>query len=223
MYERYGWNDALGGYELRDSDTRLVTDVAADDEPLSFDDEVIHSRLDLGSPADPAEQAYVESLFPAARKIVESIIGKPIGVQEFEYMLTAFPCGAIIELPRPDVSSVVSIKYKKDDGTTVTYYDSSASPAIDPDTLEIEMGCTPAAIFLKAGESWPIENLSVGFPVKIRFMAGLATIPGDVMQAMRMVFGYLYENREIASEATVNSLPRIEEWLQNNHGYRRII
>lgn len=222
MYERYGWNNALGGYELRDSDTRLVTDVAAEDEPLANDDAVL-SRLDLGSPEDAAERAYVDSLFPAARKIVESIIGKPIGVQEFEYMLTAFPCGSIIELPRPDVSAVISIKYKKSDGTTITYYDSSASPVVDPLTLEIETGCTPAAIFLKATESWPIEVLSVGFPLKIRFYAGSDTVPGDVMQVMRMVFGYLYENREIAAEATVNSLPRIEEWLQNNHGYRRLV
>lgn len=218
----YGWNSALGGFALRDTDVRLVTDLAAESEPLSIADEVVHSRLD--SPADSGELDYITSLFPAARKIVESIIHRPIGVQEFEYMMVSFPCGSIMEFPRTDVTEVKTIKYMKLDGSVTTYYDSTASPVVDPGTFILETGCTPPAIFLKSGESWPLDILQTGFPVKIRFMAGLDvdSLPADLMQMLRLVFGYLYENREIAIETPTRSIiadiPDIQNWLKNNYG-----
>lgn len=188
------WNRNFGSKALSDSYISLISDVAS--EPLTLDDDLVHSRIDLGSPANAEEQAYVESLFPAARKAVEAIIHRPIGLQEFEYGASCFPCGYVIELPKSPLVSILSVNYTKDDGSTVTLYDGTTSPVVQPTTFVIETRCDPGALFLKSGESWPTDVLLNGFPVKIRFAAGITDIPKDLMQAMRFLFAHFYENRE---------------------------
>lgn len=209
-------NKSLGAEKLIDyyvSDQPIV-DVA--DEPLTLDDEVIHSRIDLGSPADSDEQTYVESLFPAARKAIEEVIHRPIGVQEFELGMTRFPCGWIIELPKPPLVAIKSIKYTKQDGTVVTLHDITASPVVTSTIFTVETGSTPGAIFLKATEAWPSDILSNGFPVKIRFTAGIDPVPANLMQAMRYAFGHFYDNREAVTDGRVNQpfeVPKTLDWL----------
>jgi uncharacterized phiE125 gp8 family phage protein len=220
-YGEYGWNAMLGGRVISDSYVKLVADVS--DEPLTLDDSVIHSRIDLGSPADSDEQAYVESLFPAARKAIEKIINKPIGEQKFELGMTWWGCGFLIEIPKVPLIAIKTITYKKLDGTVVTWYDATASPAVDPDKFIVETGSEPGAIFLKVGESWPLDALQGGFPVKIQFTAGITDIPEDILQAMRFAFGHFYDNREPVTDGRVNQpfeVPKTMDWLGEKYEYR---
>jgi uncharacterized phiE125 gp8 family phage protein len=213
-------NKALGGKEILEYYVRQITDVDPTDEPLSLADVVIHSKIDLGSPADEAEQAYVESLFPAARKCVEDLINKPILEQEFEYGLTQFPWGSwIIEIPVFPLISVKTIKYTALDGTIKTLYDSTASPVVDDGTFTIETGCTPGAIFLKSINTWPTDILANGFPVKIRCTAGIDPVPAHLLQAMRYCFGHFYDNREPVTDGRINQpfeVPKTLDWLCNS-------
>jgi hypothetical protein len=214
------WNRNLGAVALSDSYVSLITDVASGDEPLANDDGVL-SKIDLGSPEDSAERAFVDGVFVAARKAVEAIIHRPIGTQTFEYGMTGFPCGGyVIELPKAPMQSLLSVAYRKDDGTTVTLYE-AASPVVEPTTFVIETGCQPGALFLKSGNSWPTDILMNGFPVKIRFTAGIDPVPADLLQYLRLIFGFFYENRELAPDAgTVRAnLPNVETWLRTNYGY----
>jgi uncharacterized phiE125 gp8 family phage protein len=222
-YWSVGRNRSLGSTAVTDSYVRQVSDIASEDEPLTLADDLIHSRIDLGSPANSGEQAYVESLFTAARKCVEGIIHRPIGLQEFEYGASAFPCGGyVIELPKSPLVSILSVKYTKDDGNTVTLYDGTASPVVQPTTFVIETGCDPGALFLKSGESWPTDVLLNGFPVKIRFTAGITDIPKDLMQAMRYCFAHFYENREPVTDGRVNQpfeVPKTLDFICENYKY----
>jgi hypothetical protein len=213
------WNRNLGAVALSDSYVSLITDVASADEPLANDDGVL-SKIDLGSPEDAAERAYVDGVFVAARKAIEAIIHRPIGTQTFEYGMAAFPCGYVIELPKAPMQSLLNVTYRKDDGTTVTLYE-LASPVVEPTTFVIETGCQPGALFLKSGNSWPTDILMNGFPVKIRFTAGIDPVPADLLQYLRLIFGFFYENRELAPDAgTVRAnLPNVETWLRTNYGY----
>jgi uncharacterized phiE125 gp8 family phage protein len=194
-------NKALGGTIVPDYYVNRIAD--AEDEPLTLADAVVHRRIDLGSPADTIEQDYVESLFPAARKSIENIIHRPIGSQVFELGMTNFPCGWIIELPMSPLIAIQTIKYTKQDGTVVTYYDSTASPVVDPATFTVETGSDPGAIFLKSTEAWPTDILANGFPVKIRFTAGYVEVPDPLLQAIRFMFAHFYSNREPVTDGRV--------------------
>jgi uncharacterized phiE125 gp8 family phage protein len=219
MYE-IPQNKALGSNQMLDYYVKLITDVDA--EPLTLADVTSHTRIDLGSPVDTAEQDYIESLFSASRKSVEALIGKPIGEQEFELGLARWPGGWIIELPRFPLIAVKSIKYKPLDDVEVTWYDATASPAIDPDVFAIETGSEPGAIFLNPNKAWPFAVLGNGFPLKIRFTAGYTTIPNDLFQAIRFMFSHFYENREPVTDGRVNQpfeVPKTVDWLCGEYKY----
>jgi uncharacterized phiE125 gp8 family phage protein len=221
----YELNKILGATASGEWYVKLITDVAPDDEPLANDDAVL-SRLDLGSPEDPQERAYVDSAFIAARKAIENVIHRPIGVQEFEMGLSKFPYLWVLELRKSPLVAIKTIKYTKDDGTTVTWYDSTASPVVDPGAFTIETSSDPGAIFMKSLGAWPTGILQNGFPVKIRFTAGIDPIPDDLMQAMRYAFAQFYENREPVTDGRVNQpfeVPKTLEWLCEKYEYKTYI
>jgi uncharacterized phiE125 gp8 family phage protein len=192
------------GYGL-DYSLRLVTGPAT--EPLTLADEIIHSRINLGSPADTDEQTYIESLFVAARRAVEDAIFKPIGVQEFEFGLPCFPWGFALEMPKPPLVAITSINYTKQDGMVVPLHDVNLSPALISTIFTVEAGSTPGKLFLKWDQGWPSDSLANGYPVKIRFTAGIdATLPenANVMQLLRFAFAHYYDNREPVTDGRVN-------------------
>jgi hypothetical protein len=135
MYEIYQ-NKALGARTMLDYYLKQITDVA--DEPLGLTDAVLHSYLDLGSPVDSAQSDYVGTVCTAARQSVETIINGPIGEQEWELGLTGFPCGYVIEIHKPPLIQVQSIKYTKNDGTEAVLYDATASPVVQSDIFNGE-------------------------------------------------------------------------------------
>lgn len=108
----------------------------------------------------------------------------------------AGPWGVRLEMPRPPLIGIDSIKYAKLDGTEVTWYDSIASPAVDPGTLVIETGSLPGAIFLKSGQTWPTDLLQTGYPIKIQFRAGISPVPPDLQLAIKKTIAHFFENRE---------------------------
>lgn len=217
----YQWqrNRMLGSDAVLEYYVKLITDIAPEDEPLTIDDVEQHSNLYLGSPEDPAEAAYIDSLFPVARKAIEGVLNKPIGEQEYELGLSAFPFGWIIEFPLPPLIQLLSINYTKDDDSEVTLYDSTVSPETDPGTFRIETNCEPGALFLKSNQTWPLDILAHGFPVKMRFLAGIVDIPAPVKQAMRMTFGHFWENRENTADKQIFEVPQDAQWLCQRYAY----
>jgi hypothetical protein len=126
-------------------------------------------------------------------------------------------------MPKVPLIAIKTITYMKLDGTVVTWYDATASPAVDPDKFIVETGSEPGAIFLKVGESWPLDALQSGFPVKIQFTAGITDIPDDLLQAMRYAFSQFYENREPVTDGRVNQpfeVPKTLDWLCEKYEYR---
>jgi uncharacterized phiE125 gp8 family phage protein len=216
----YLFNKALGAVASGEWYVKLITDAAS--EPLSLADEIIHSKINLGSPADADEQTYIESLFPAARKAVEAIIHRPIGTQEFELGLSRFPLLWVLEFPKAPLISIKTIKYTKDDGTVITWYDSTASPVVDPAMFVVETGCEPGALFMKSQQAWPSDLLMYGFPVKIRFTAGIDPVPENLLQALRYCFGHFYDNREPVTDGRLNQpfeVPKTLDWLCEPYRY----
>jgi uncharacterized phiE125 gp8 family phage protein len=66
------------------------------------------------------------------------------------------------------------------------------------------LGDSPARLI--PDEDWPATEYG-GFPVSIAYTAGFETVPADLLQAVRMITGELYNHRDSSSEAVMQALP----------------
>jgi len=97
----------------------------------------------------------------------------------------------VIDLPRPPLQSVESIKYLDTAGSEQT---------MPPDSYVIDASSDEIGrIALAWTQYWPITRCSIN-SVLIRFMAGYGDAPEDVPQTIRqgilIEISNLYENRE---------------------------
>lgn len=99
----------------------------------------------------------------------------------------------MIYLPSPPLQEVLSIKYIDSTGTETTL--SPSSYLID---TEGEIG----RVILGTNENWPVFEPFPNWPVRIRFKAGFVTLPKSLKQAMLLLIGHWYENREATGTAS---------------------
>jgi uncharacterized phiE125 gp8 family phage protein len=128
----------------------------------------------------------------------ENHTGRALASQTFELTLDSFPYDKI-EIPMAPVTSLTSIKYKDSDNVETTL---ASSEYIFYDS-------EPAVIIPAYGKSFPSY---IPYPigsVKIRYVAGYTTnIPEPIKQAMLLLIGHLFENREAINIGNiVNKLP----------------
>lgn len=176
---------------------KLITAPAA--EPVSTSEAKSHLRVDT-----TADDTYIGTLITVARQNVESHLRRSLINQTWEVVLDAFPAG-VIRLPKPPLASVTSIKYTDDEGNESTY--SSANYVVDTDT-------EPGRVVLKSGQTWPAVTLAAANGVRVRYVAGYgaagSNVPQAIRQAILLVIGSLYENREdvlVAQGVSIGVLP----------------
>ena len=176
---------------------KLITAPAA--EPVSTSEAKSHLRVDT-----TADDTYIGTLITVARQNVESHLRRALISQTWEVVLDAFPAG-VIRLPKPPLASVTSIKYTDDDGVEATY--SSDNYVVDSDT-------EPGRVVLKSGQTWPAVTLAAANGVRVRYVAGYgaagSNVPQAIRQAILLVIGSLYENREdvlVAQGVSIGVLP----------------
>lgn len=176
---------------------KLITAPAA--EPVSASEAKSHMRVDT-----TADDTYIGTLITVARQNVESHLRRALINQTWELVLDAFPAGAF-RLPKPPLASVTSIKYTDVDGNESTY--SSANYIVDTDT-------EPGRVVLKTGQTWPAVVLREASAVRVRYVAGYgaagSSVPQAIRQAILLVCGSLYENREdviVAQGVSIGTLP----------------
>lgn len=197
---------------------KLITDVDADDELVKLADQKVQCQIDAD---ETGFDAALTAAVSAARHAIENQIGRPIGVQRFEYGLSYWPSdlrSALhceewkIRLPRPPLVQLETIKYTKQDGSIVTWYDGTASPVINPGLI-VEASADPGEVFLKFGTTWPIDVLAYGYPVKIQYRAGIETITADLKNALLMLGAHLFVNREAVNDKQTYEVAKGMEWL----------
>ena len=176
---------------------KLITAPAA--EPVSTSEAKSHLRVDT-----TADDTYIGTLITVARQNVESHLRRARISKSWEVVLDAFPAG-VIRLPKPPLTSVTSIKYTDDEGNESTY--SSANYVVDSDT-------EPGRVVLKSGATWPAVTLAAANGVRVRYVAGYgaagSNVPQAIRQAILLVIGSLYENREdvlVAQGVSIGVLP----------------
>ncbi len=162
-------------------------------EPITLTEAKLQCHVD-----QTVEDTLITGYIGAAREWCEAIDWRAYITQTIDLYLDAWPASGVIELPRPPLQSVTSIKYTDDASIEATF---AASNYI------VDAVSTPGRIVLKSNASWPSVTLQEVNGIVVRYIAGwtTATIPGRIRQALLLLVAHWYNNREAASEGVVVS------------------
>ena len=172
--------------------------------PLTLSEAKSHLRV----PHD-ADDAYITSLITRAADYIEGYHSSALALnaQTWEMHLDGFP--SVITIPIWPVQSVSSITYRDDEGNeqTLTEFDADAKG-------------NPATITPNPGASFPQTDGKFN-SVTVTFVAGFTRVPGDLLQAMLLLIGHWYENREAVNVGNiVNEYPLAFEAILNKYAAR---
>jgi hypothetical protein len=204
-------------------------------EPVTLDAAKLHLRVDY-----PNDDALISSLIVAARETVEGQLNRIIFEQTWVLTLDQFPYpvsvrtiapgtrdaffGAglyfdwtAINLPLPRLTSI----------TSITYLDEAGQPqTLDPSTYVVDSVSEPARIVPAKGGSWPYPSCYTPGSVKITFLTGTYgdgvtknLCPRSICQAVLLLIGHWYANREAASPTSMTTLPLAVDMLLSKHKF----
>ncbi len=136
------------------------------------------------------QDAIIESIIKAARLKIEKRCGIAIALKQYEMKTAAFDGN--IELSHPPIVSVDSIKFLDEDGIENTLDDAS-----------YELMHDDYAPYVFPTNAWPTGVAHRPDGVRRTFTSGIDIedspvddIPEDLKQAIRLVIGEMYENRQ---------------------------
>lgn len=181
-------------------------------EPVSVDEAKLQCRVD-----GTDEDILFEWLIGTARRYVETFTRRALITQTWDLYLDTWPSVDYIDLPRPPLQSVTSITYKDTTGAATTW---GASNYI------VDTGRTPGRVMLAYGISWPSSTLL--YPtsaITVRYVCGYGatgkSVPQQIRQAILLLVGHYYENREAALEKGVQGIPfGVESLLWSEREFR---
>jgi uncharacterized phiE125 gp8 family phage protein len=143
------------------------------------------------------DDEYVAALLTSARIWAENFQDRSYITQTWKLYLDRFPDTKEIELDRPPLVSVTSVKYTDKDDNESTF----ASSNYDTDTDSFV-----GRIVLKYDKTWPSDTLRPMNPIVIEYIAGYGdadTVPENVKHAIKIIVAHLYENRELLAPGAV--------------------
>ena len=171
---------------------KIITPAAA---VLTLEQLRRHCRIDPPDSANDADDDLTAAL-AAAQAHAQHYTGLSIGSQTLELALDEFPEGGIQLLQGP-VASITSVTYVDTAGTTQTLAGSAYS---------LDDYSTPQWLIQAVDTVWP-DTYATANAVKVRYVAGAATIDGAVAQVLRLLVGLYYDNRNAADKGTMADLP----------------
>lgn len=188
--------------------------VDAVEEPISLETARNHLNLDAyDSPASHPHDPLILTLITAAREAAEKFTGRTIVTKTLELQLDCLPSGSmwsegwkqVIRLPGAPIQQLVLFRYKDGSGAEVALTDYQLDTQQDPPRL------LPAP-----NTSWPQTEIGRVNAVRIRYVAGYTlplespsyeTLPKPIVQAMLLMIGHWYANREDTSMVELKPIP----------------
>lgn len=174
-------------------------------EPITLEEARMHLRLTADSNNDSPpiyshpEDLLVLSLISAARDYCEQNLMRSLALQTVETVLDDFPAGAI-ELSGSPITQIVSIVYIDPDSNEQTL----ASSAYTLDNAQEPGRVLPV-------DTWP-KTAGTTNAVHIRYETGYSSdspnlnpIPPSIRQAMLLLIGHWYENREAVNIGNITT------------------
>lgn len=146
---------------------------------------------------DDAEDDYISRLIRSTRRAAERTTRRALITQDWALVMDRFPCGGCIEVPRPPLQEVLSIKYLDDQG---------AEQTLNPSVYKVSTPYGPNAqkgrITPAYNEVWPTTRYEID-AVTVTFRAGYVSptsppapnVPEDIVHGMLLMMGELYKIR----------------------------
>jgi uncharacterized phiE125 gp8 family phage protein len=177
---------------------RLVTGPAT--EPLTYAEVKAFLRLN-----DDSEQTFVTTLITIARQIVEGQTWRPLISQSWALQFDAAELNLFISnINKAPIISIDSVSYYDTDNVLQT---------LSPTLYETDIYGNPARFRLK---SIPSVYDRMGALI-VNFVCGYtnaAAVPQAIKQAMLLIIGHLYENRQdVVTGTQVNEIPMASRYL----------
>lgn len=172
---------------------KIITEPAA--EPVSLTEVKSHLRIDSDT-----EDTYLGTLIQTAREFCENFQNRAYITQTWELTTDSWGCFPL-DIPLPPLVSVESIKYFDTENVEATW--DAANYFVDTDS-------EPGRIALGYLKSLPQTVLRPTNGVKIQFIAGYGAaldVPLRIKQAILMLVGHYYENRETVSPVDLKEVP----------------
>jgi len=173
---------------------RLSLKTAPTVEPFTTEEAKTHLRI---STLD--EDTYIDRLIKAARVRTESVTSRALLNQTWNYYMDSFP--SRIQLPRPPLGSVTSVKYVDQDGVEQT---------LSNTLYTVDTSAEPGLVYMNYNGSWPdvrVFDKAINVEYVAGYGAASTAVPEDLLQAMLLLIGHLYENREAVMETQTYPLP----------------
>lgn len=171
-------------------------------EPITTAEAKSHCRVD-----HTADDTLIDTYISAARRWCEDWQNRTAYTTTWTLKLDCFPDrdtgvgaqrAARIDLPRGPVASVTSIVYVDSDGNNQT---------IDASDYVLDnSGTMGNSVYPAYGEVWPTPRNQPNC-VTVVYVAGAATtgaIPATFKQAVKLLVGHWYENRESVLVGTIS-------------------
>ena len=165
---------------------KIITPVAI--EPITLAEVRQHLRL----PEDATEDDLLLGLIKTARVYCENYTRRALAEQTLETYLDRFSAADPIVLLCPPLLSVVEIGYTDSTGQETIL---SASEYV------VDIASEPDRVMPAYGTTWPVFTPYPATPIRIQFVAGNAAIPEPIRQALLLLVGHWYENREATGTA----------------------
>jgi uncharacterized phiE125 gp8 family phage protein len=171
---------------------KVITPPAA---VLSLEQLRRHCKIDPPDSANDADDD-LEAALAAAHAFAQHHTGISIGSQTLELALDEFPEAGIL-LPQGPVTSITSVSYVDAAGATQTLAGSAYS---------LDDYSTPQWLLPAVDTDWPATYATAN-AVKVRYLAGAATIDGAAAQAIRLLAGLYFDNRNAADKGQMFDVP----------------
>ena len=152
-------------------------------EPVTVDEVKLYTRV-----YHDVEDTLIAQWIKSGRKLAEEYQHRSYIEQTWGMNLDSFPC-SYIEIPRPPLMSVESIKYYDVDNVEYT---------VDSNDYYVDVTSAVGRISLNNGVSWPFISLRPINGVVITFVAGYGDtddVPDQCKDAIYLYCAYRFENR----------------------------
>lgn len=169
-------------------------------DPVTVED--ANNWLRLDSDVADIDETLVESLITAAREYCENYCDRAFAAQTWRVDLDEL---RDMTLPGGRVGEIQSIKYTDTAG---------AEQTVAPSVYVLSRD---GRLRRQYGQQWPEHRMGPD-SASIVYTVGTDTVPAGVIQAMRLLIGHFYENRQsVVAGVSVAEMPMGVEALLTRH------
>ncbi|MET3602038.1 head-tail connector protein [Martelella mangrovi] len=138
------------------------------------------------------DDSFIQRLIATACDHVEQVAGLVVTQKTIKLHCHSF--GDLQRLPVGPVKEVVAVRYVGPDAIDGT---------LDPSTYEARLEGLRASIVIRPGKRWPA--IQSGSRIAVDVVAGFDEVPAAVCQAMLLLIGTWYRNREQVITGTITA------------------